>query len=630
MRKGTIIIISFLMVISLCAQKNDAVKLIKDADDIETHFTQPHSIAEQKLNLVNGLIVRNNLDSLRPSFYLVLSKLKMNLLQKDSAEYYTQLSLNSAILFKNKFFETRALFGLGNLQFIKGKYDEAIKFYHQSLKIAEQNNFKERIALCYKNIGLCHLKIMQHVEALSYYDKALKQFQILNDSFNVSQTVLNIGSVYFELNDSKNAISNYKTSLALSIALNDSITIAKLYNNIGAVYIDSERDTVKGLPYLLKASKIKEDLEDNESLSFAYDNIANIYAQLKKFDSASFFLNKALKYAKESNSYYDLKEVYASFSNLNTLKNDYKQALQYYKLSVQMKDSSINTESIEGIKEIETKFEVEKKDLLLAKNKAEIEAQQKQHVIKNIIICAIIIITVLILFLIFSYFKNGKQQQQLKFNSELEIQKQKNEKAIFEAEEKERLRIAQDLHDNMGSYATSILAQIDNVEISPNEIKNEKIKDLRSDAENIMSTLRETIWILKTKTISAQQFFELLKIYADKNLVKNLGMTVKYKEDVSTLKYLSPTISLNLYRIIQEIVQNIVKHAKAKNVEFTLFSNGRIVLQIIDDGVGFDIDNLSRKSGLDNMEFRANESNYHIEVKSLPNKGTQVRVQENA
>jgi len=200
---------------------------------------------------------------------------------------------------------------------------------------------------------------------------------------------------------------------------------------------------------------------------------------------------------------------------------------------------------------------------------------------------------------------------------------------IYEAEEKERTRIAKDLHDNMGAYATSILAQIDVMENSINtEDKGNKLEDLRNDAEYIMATLRETIWILKTKNITANQLFDLLKTYTNKHLVKNLNIKVVFSEDITESKSISPTISLNLYRIIQEIIQNIIKHAKAKEVVFKLSSANKIIIEIIDNGVGFDYANLTRKSGLDNIKYRANEINYSIKIESKKGGGTSFKIEE--
>jgi signal transduction histidine kinase len=117
-------------------------------------------------------------------------------------------------------------------------------------------------------------------------------------------------------------------------------------------------------------------------------------------------------------------------------------------------------------------------------------------------------------------------------------------------------------------------------------------------------------------------------VYTDKHLVKNLNVLVVYTEDITTVKHLSPTISLNLYRIIQEIIQNIIKHAHTTNVEFKLVSNQKIVIEISDNGVGFDYDNLQRKSGLENMEYRANEINYHIDIRSREGLGTKFKIEE--
>ena len=180
----------------------------------------------------------------------------------------------------------------------------------------------------------------------------------------------------------------------------------------------------------------------------------------------------------------------------------------------------------------------------------------------------------------------------------------------------------------MGAYATSMLAQIDVLDNTSTENIDDKLKDLRNDAEYIMATLRETIWILKTKNITANQLFDLLKTYTNKHLVKNLNISVVYHEDVSHVKFLSPTVSLNLYRIIQEIVQNIIKHANATQVIFKLSSIEKIIIEISDNGIGFDYMSLQRKSGLDNIEYRANEINYLIEIISEPRLGTTIKVQE--
>jgi signal transduction histidine kinase len=265
------------------------------------------------------------------------------------------------------------------------------------------------------------------------------------------------------------------------------------------------------------------------------------------------------------------------------------------------------------IADSEAKFKVA--ELKSKQDLFELQANQTKY---NYIAFFTILLLIIIGIIVFVYQKRLAKKEQLS--------KLKTLKDVYDAEENERSRIAKDLHDNMGAYATSMLSQIDMLELSNTEL--ERLKDLRSDAEFIMSTLRETIWILKSKTITVNQFFDLIRIYADKQLVKNLSLNLVYKEDIIGAKNINPTISLNLYRIVQEVIQNIIKHSKAKNVQFVFTSVDKISIEIIDDGIGFDSENLNRKSGLGNMTYRANEINYNLSLKSKVDEGTQITLKE--
>lgn len=218
-----------------------------------------------------------------------------------------------------------------------------------------------------------------------------------------------------------------------------------------------------------------------------------------------------------------------------------------------------------------------------------------------------------------------KKQNSLKQTQEIE-----KVKLIFEAEEKERTRIAQDLHDNMGAYATSILARIDMLEFNRTPIESERIKDLRHDAENIMSTLRETIWILKTKTITISGFLNLIKSYTYKQLKTNLNINVLYEEDIQTERILTPAISLNLFRIVQEITQNIIKHSAASQVNIQLRSTDTLSISISDNGSGFDVTNAIRGSGLNNLQYRASDIHFTFSISSQPGKGTSIQLEGKA
>lgn len=622
--------ITFFILINLYSflyysQNSITKSLIEGADDICTNFTESQTVASKKLSLAHAQIIKNNEDTLLSYYYLIVGKLKINQQKLDSAFYYTNLSKTEAETTRNQPLSIKALMQLGNIDFKQGKFNKAITSFYNALKIAEANNYISRVAGLNKNIGLCYLKLNQLQKTQEYYDKALSQFIKLNDSTQLSAMYINMGSLAYEQKNIDKALNYYQRSLKIASARNDSANIALLLVNIGGIYIDSKKDSLLGLHFFIRAIHLYERLELLSNSTYLYQNVGNMYMYRNKLDSSEYFLNKALLNAQSANDIYNLKEVYESLANLYTRKRDYERAISLIKLSKNYSDSVFNLEFVEKIAEVESKYKAEKKDLQLAKVRAEIKNTKQTSFIKTIIIIGCILLGVLLVIIFIVRLNYIRKQHKIKLESELIIHSKQKELDIINAEEKERIRIAADLHDNMGAFATSMLSQIDIIEITNN---SRSLSELRSDAENIMSTLRETIWILKTKTISAQQFFELIKVYANKNLEKNLGIIVNYSEDLSTINYLSPSISLNLYRIIQEIIQNIVKHAKATNVHFMLHSNGRIILQIKDNGVGFNLGNLERKSGLDNIEFRANEINFSILITTELGKGTIVRLEQ--
>lgn len=573
----------------------------------------------------------NNFSTLKPDelarFYFINSKIKTNQLEETTALAFLDSAFANYNLVKNFKGLAQVKMNKGNCYFRLGEYPKALKEYTEGLAISEKHNLNQESASMYKNTGYVFLKLKRYDESLKFYDIALKLNEKSKDERNTCATLMNIGSVYFEKFDLQKSLLYNNKALIIASKLNDSINLPKLYNNIGSIYIE-QGDTAKGFPYLLRALKIKERLNIPFDMIFSYDNVGLMYTYLKKYDSADYYLKKGLVLAQKLNAKNELVDLYDSYRNLYFKKGDFKKAYNYLTLKTSIRDSILNEDNYSNIEEIKTKFEVEKKNLELEKNKLEIKAQQKQNSLKNLIIISILIVTSLIGTSVFLYIKNRKKQQELKLEAELARQNTIHEKQLSEAEEKERRRIAQDLHDNMGAYTTSILAQIDSISISKEIPNASKVSSLRGDAENIMATLRETIWILKTKSISISHFMDLIKSYADKTLVKNLNFEVKYIEVITHDKTLSPSLTLNLYRIFQEVLQNIIKHSQASEVIIKLDTSQGIEITISDNGKGFDMNSIQRQSGLENMKYRAKESEFILTIDSELNKGTTIHLKQ--
>jgi signal transduction histidine kinase len=464
-----------------------------------------------------------------------------------------------------------------------------------------------------------------------------------------------LGNVYYHLKQTNQAKIHWKKSLEIAEEHQYFELLKRCNHNLGVIALETENNSSKAESYFLKAIEYGKKTKStrNENLASSYRLLATTYDVMGRYTAADSLFELTTEVCKMFNDSAGIAEALTFRARLFLSMKDYNKALVLIKesiiiseqlhlddytqtaLSILQRISEESGNYKEAYFAINKMFRIEvaknarnqKKEIADSEAKFKLaEFKNKQDLLElqatqtkyNYIAFFTILLLITTGTIAFIYQKRLSKREQ--------IAKLKNLKDIYDAEENERSRIAKDLHDNMGAYATSMLSQIDTLEQS--KLDMERLKDLRADAEFIMSTLRETIWILKSKTLTIQQFFDLIKIYADKQLVKNLSLKVTFNEEISNLKSINPTLSLNLYRIVQEVIQNIIKHSHAKTIQFVFSCKTKIRIEIIDDGTGFDTISLTRKSGLENMQFRANEINYDFTIESKINEGTKITLQE--
>ncbi len=210
----------------------------------------------------------------------------------------------------------------------------------------------------------------------------------------------------------------------------------------------------------------------------------------------------------------------------------------------------------------------------------------------------------------------------------------KHRKKIREIEiektvQQERQRISRDLHDNIGAYATVLMASTEQLKMQTSEaVIQQSAENLSHNAQDIMSSLRETIWVLNNDVITISDFIDRFKLYAKKMLQNFADVQIKFKEKLDKDFKLSPAEALHLFRIMQEALQNTIKHAKPQNIIVSVESNKSIRISIKDDGKGFDKNNITNGNGLLNMQHRANEAGYQLNILSTE-AGTEVTLQKN-
>lgn len=213
-------------------------------------------------------------------------------------------------------------------------------------------------------------------------------------------------------------------------------------------------------------------------------------------------------------------------------------------------------------------------------------------------------------------------------SKELEYQyalvKSENETKIRE----QRIAISRDLHDNIGAYANSLISKLEYLS-SQNSNEKSELNDLKENAESILSLLHQTIWVLNNDEMSVESFYDYLKQYALKSF-RHLPVEIEFQEKILNNKVIPTEISINLFRIFQEILQNIMKHSKATKIKITAESKNFFEIKVEDNGIGFNHEQKQEGFGIRNMIQRARKINYSIEIKSTRNSGTVIDLNENA
>lgn len=200
--------------------------------------------------------------------------------------------------------------------------------------------------------------------------------------------------------------------------------------------------------------------------------------------------------------------------------------------------------------------------------------------------------------------------------------------AVLQAEENERKRIAADLHDNLGAYAASIASNIDHIKILQEDTANvNAMQELRNNSRSIVSQLNDTIWVLKKDALSLTAISDRLKIFIQRLQSSYPGIKMDVFENIVTDHLLPPSQAFHLFQVLQEAVNNAVRHSGGKQINIFIESNGSWKITVADDGKGLpEIMQDKEGNGIMNMRNRSKEAGWTIEWQPNEPRGTRLSI----
>ncbi len=587
-----------------------------------TNLTEASLRAKKALNLSKLLKQKQVSSDFIARSCNTLGMIEVSRGEMDSAVNYFSLSLENNLKIKNSKAISKSYNNLGNANYYLGNFTEALNFYLQSLKLSEQIKDSVSYAKTSDNIGNVYLKLLQPEKAIPFHESALKISLALNDSFGMGNNYINLGLAYQKQGKSDLNLSFQNKALAIFQRSGNNLYLGRCYNNIALAY-DELNLIDTALIFYKKALSIQTKTGYKQGIALSNYNIGSILIQKKDYTKAFVHLQCAEQIFKEIENKEVLKEVYKKLGEAANNIGKYEQAYSYLNLYNTLKDSILNEDVTKQIAEMQTKYEVEKKDLQLKLQASELKEESQKSFYIKIIFSAVTVFILLVCLII--YFRI-KHKQKIK----TEIEKIKNDNLLkqkeIETKEAERNRMATELHDNVGSSVSFISVKIDWLlhHQNLNEESKKELSLLKNSAQEVMSGLRETLWTLNAKSISNFDFCDKLKVYIKKQLLCECIITDTINEE-----YIIPNEDvLALYRCCQEIINNINKHSKATKVliTFTSDSQTRLGITTIDNGIGFTETEKEESYGLRNIKARMNKINAELSIHSKINKGTQIKI----
>lgn len=529
----------------------------------------------------------------------------------EAIKYYTLAIKNYGI--KDSIYKADAIFFRGLANFDIGKHKNAIDDY----KLA---------AIYYENLGDLVYSFYTKSEIISVYgvngftEKTIKESLKIIEEKKAIKFTKNLAVDFFNLATNYGEIKNFKKQEEYLLKAlkhyetgeNENVQGADVFSGLTRYYADKNIEKAKF--YLEKAKKSVLDksketlvyLEVEHSKALFFYNTGNLNASL------NISKNILEKYKKANNIEQQIKVNNLIYKILKK-QNRNKESLTYFENYTKIKDSIYSVKKTNAIAYYQTLYETEQKEKEINQQKADINILAKENAANRRLIL-FGSIAVLLLFLVYYSYRNRIQSDRKR-----KMQEEYSQKLLLSQEE-ERKRISKDLHDSLGQSLLLIKNKISlDSDDKTKQLVNSAIEEMRSISRVLHPFQLEDIGIskaLENLIIQLDESYEKTYIFGD---IEDISLMLNQNQEV------------NLFRIVQECLSNIIKHAQADSAKVNLINNEKhILIQIKDNGVGFDFSkkyNDFKSLGLKTIKERVKFLKGTLKIDSVKNKGTTFTIQ---
>lgn len=590
----------------------------------------------------------------------------------DTALYCYNESLNLAKLFKNKESITTIAAKISFIYNLKGDFQKGLEMNQMAYNVAMESGDRSKLISPLANMGISYSYLNNYEKAVEHYERALKlaietkdrlrtarMYGILAGTFNNMGFSKIMDSTLFEKSAEYGKIAiQMARELGDSLLLSDNLNVTALaYNNLERVneaYLyaaESEKiskalgltsNYAQALSMLAKFERKNGNYERAITLAetavtlqkklgsvmgaiIELKELALCYQYAGKYREALDVIQESIDLAGSQDMAYILDGLYINKGDYLYTLGRFKEAYDYLLMGHQLADSLRGIDMKNQINELELKYETDRKE-------QEIRLLSARQNLNDWIIMALITFLLAMLIIAFVTYKNFRYKSKINDQEKEQLKKEQRIQAtasIIKGQEEERRRMAKDLHDGLGGILSGLKYALnnmtDNVIISGQSARamdnailllDQAISEMRKVAHNMMPE-------------------SLLKFGLDdtlKDYVSNINLSIPLKVHYTSYNYhrMDQSVEINLFRIVQEVINNTVKHAKAADLFIQMdVESDRVLLTLEDNGIGFDtaMQSSCHGMGLKNIKDRVNYLNGNLEISSRSGIGTLIVIE---
>ncbi|MCX7550963.1 tetratricopeptide repeat-containing sensor histidine kinase [Xanthomarina sp. F2636L] len=545
-------------------------------------------------------------------------------LQVDSSYYYYYSSYKVFKALNEEEREAESLYSMANIQFNQRDYIGCEENAIASIKLYQNLPKTERtldyLWALYNLIGIASDELGLYDKAIEYHYTALTYSDQIKDNFIYTlYSNSNIALIYKELKQYDKALDIYKhlfknSEILLEEPKNYSLILGD-YAFIKHVSKHYKKDEIAKM--FAEAYRISDSINDPYSIMSVSLNASRFYKDLEKKDSALFYANRAYNLSKETNTNDVILQSLMLKSNIEDAANAKTYLTEYVNLS----DSLQNKERAIRNKFARIEFET---DQIVERSK-----QIAKERLWLLILSIGLIFTLLLLYIIVNQRTKNKElkfnQQQQETNEEIYNLMLSQQDKIDEARVAEKKRISQEMHDGILGRLFGIRLSLDSLNMSSKPEAIETREKYLNDLKEIEEDIRKVSHELNTDFVSGSNYISIIKALVEK---QTKAYKLKYdlkNDDNIDWDDISNKTKIHYYRIIQESLQNIYKHAHAAEVQISFNQKKNVIcLSISDNGTGFDVHKARKGIGLKNIYSRVKEINGELDIKSTHDSGTEL------